>query len=113
MKEFLQEIKSAGFPEAKRQEFLTSDGEFDLKYVSYITKKSKTASSFKDLVNTVFGRTRFELGTDQSQVSLQLFQQYYSFGKYLNVREWIGYFDRVHNLLLTREKLYEYISKTS
>ncbi len=95
---------------SKQEEFLRPNCTIDTKYVESLIEGSITEAKFRGIINSVLGRVIFERQNKENEVSIELFKQHYVFGTFPNTRGWIGYFDRVLGLVLTREKLYEYLT---
>ena len=91
------------------QEEYLNDNIIDLKYLQHVTKERTTQHKLNDLVNSELGTIKFIRVPVVNEVTSEQFQAAYRFGVYPHVRGWIGYFDRSLGLLLTKEKLYEYI----
>jgi hypothetical protein len=81
----------------------------DGKYVGFMQQEKLTDPKFRALVNEELGKISFEKHKNTNEVTEELFFKDYSFGDYINTRSWIGYFHRVHNMVLTREALFGYI----
>jgi hypothetical protein len=105
----LKDFYSEGSLTPAIQEEYLNDNILDLKYLQYVTKERTTQHKLNDLVNSELGTIKFIRIPAVNEVTLKQFQDAYRFGVFPYVRGWIGYFDRALGLLLTREKLYEYI----
>lgn len=109
--EFLQNLKSGkDVPAHVIEEYQDYKGGFDLSYLQYKCLGKMGKGAFRDLVNSTFGKVTFEKSEVPNEVSKELFEKHYRFGKYKNAREWIGYFHYSTGLLLTKAKLYGYLS---
>lgn len=110
--QFVKELKpfynGQVFNPAIQEEYL-HNGRLDTKYVEHVLEQRTTESKMRSLVNSEFGMVTFEVPELTNEVTKDTFFKHYQFGKFTNVRGWIGFFDRAHNLLLTKESLYDYI----
>lgn len=97
---------------AELEEYLTVQGTFDVKYLSALLKERVTENKLRQLINAKLGKITFDKKNIKNEVTREIFSKHYTFGTYPAVRGWIGYFDRVMGMVLTREKLYEYITET-
>ena len=97
-------------PAAVQEEFLRPDGMLDTYYISKLLKDNITEARFRSLVNSELGTIRFDKKEHTNEVTEDLFKEHYTFGTFPDTRGWIGYFSRVLDLVLTREKLYEYLT---
>lgn len=62
-------------------------------------------------IHKVFGKTTFDVEKNKNEVSKELFLEHYEFGLYPNVREWITHIYRATGSLLTRDKLFQYLTE--
>lgn len=85
------------------------NGQLDLQYVQRVTESRTTQPKFNSLINSELGTVKFNNEAHVCEVTKQEFLEHYDFGKYPNVRSWIGHIHRVTGRLLTKDKLYEYI----
>ena len=99
-------------PAAVQEEFLRPDGTLDTRYISSLMEGKITEARFRTLVNAELGTIHFKRGKNENEVTKKMFEEHYVFGTFSDARSWIGYFARVLDLVLTRGKLYEYISPT-
>ena len=113
VKELKAQYKNGMFPAHIQEEYIKLDGILDCNYVSQLININLSESQFRCQVNDAIGTVRFKKETHENGVSRDMFFKYYKFGLYPNTRGWIGHFTRIHGLLLTREKLYEYITTRS
>jgi|TARA_B110000908_G_scaffold115269_1_gene135168 hypothetical protein len=91
------------------QEEFFNNGELDTKYVEYVLEQRTTENKLRTIVSSVFDAHVFQVAEVTNEVSKELFFKHYEFAKNANVREYIGFFNRAFDLLLTREALYDYI----
>lgn len=109
---FLERLKQykGKLPPHVQEEYLRGDNTLDTQYLSKVLGTSITEARFRSMVNTELGTIFFAGGKNDNEVNAELFKEYYTFGTFPDPRGWIGYFHRVFNLVLTREKLYAYLT---
>jgi len=107
--ESLEKYK-ANLPPEIQQEFLRPDNTLDTKYLSAILNDRVSETIFRKLVNNTLGQVVFSRTECVNEVTKELFVEHYQYAKYPLVRGWIGFFKRTTGKLLTREKLYEFIT---
>lgn len=97
---------------AQQEEYLNNNGMLNLNYLMDSLHSTTTTSKLNAILNNSIGRVSFVIDPIKNEVTEELFKEHYEFGTYRNIRGWIGYFDRAFGLLLTREKLYEFVVKS-
>lgn len=105
---FRQFYKDGTFQEHVQEEYLVK-GQFDIPYLS--RKLGIPMSKTKGIVviKDTFGTTVFNTPEVKNEVSKTVFDAYYEFGKFPDVRAWISEIYSRTGLVLTKAKLYEYI----
>lgn len=113
-KTFIESLElddNGNLPVHVQEEYLQfSSGMLDGRYIGFIQEEKLTDPKFRAIVNEELGKITFEKQENINEVTEEAFFKDYSFGTYINVRSWIGYFHRVHNLVLTREALFGYLT---
>lgn len=109
---FVENLKQykGNLPAHIQEEYLRADNTLDTKYISNLLESSITESRFRTMVNSELGTINFKRGKNENTVTREAFEELYTFGKFPNVRSWIGYCHRTLGLVLTRESLYEYLT---
>lgn len=90
------------------EEYLNNAGELDIYYIQQVTKKRTTGVKLKFMSTELLGI--FTQEDAVNEVTKKEFDAIYRFGKFPNVRSWIGLIFVRSGKLLTREKLFEYLS---
>lgn len=105
-----EQLTSEGkLPAALYEEYVLSSGQLNLSYIESLLNERTTKAKFRSAVNSVFGTLIFEKETADNEVSKELFLEHYVPCTYPNANSWIGYFARTMDLVLTKEKLHDYI----
>ena len=99
-------------PPSVQEEYLRADNLLDTQYISKLLKTKITESKFRTLVNNELGTVIFKRTKYSNEVTQEVFDEHYTFGRFPDARAWIGYFHRVLGLILTRGQLYAYITST-
>jgi len=110
--EFVQGLKpflKNGTLSPEIQEEYLHNGILDTKYIEQVLEERTTESKMRAVVNSALGTVSFNIVEVENEVTKEQFIQEYTFANFSNVRGWIGYFHRTKDLVLTKEKLYEYI----
>jgi hypothetical protein len=112
---FVERLKKhkGKLPAAFQEEFLRPDNTLDTKYISKLLEGNITEARFRSIVNAELGTIHFNRDKNENEVNKEIFEEHYVFGTYPDTRGWIGHFSRVLDLVLTREKLYAYLSTNS
>lgn len=80
--------------------------------IPYLCRKERISHSrVRKEIQKVFGKQVFDYEHNCNEVSKKLFMNIYEFGLYPNVREWIGHVYRSTESILTREKLFQYLTE--
>ena len=88
----------------------THEGALDRKYVEVVMESRTTQAKFNNLVKSELGSLKFESSSDidlEFMGAEEFFKEHYIFGKYPNVRGWIGHIYRVTGKLLPKSTLFE------
>lgn len=91
------------------EEFCDKDGTLDYRYISRKYKHPWTSIEAKRLITEYFGSLKFKVDKPFNEVSEELFNEHYEFGRFPDVRGWITWFWENHSKILTRERLYELV----
>lgn len=84
-------------------------GEID---VPYLCRRERIShNSVRNEIQKVFGKQKFDFKSTKNEVSKTSFMDIYEFGLYPNVREWIGHSHRSGKGILTRKKLFQFLTE--
>ena len=97
------------FPPHIQEEFLTEKGFLDKDYLCKKANVHLCLDSFKSAVKQVFGTVKFNTTVEGSTLTKDEFSSLYEFGKFTNMREWIGYSYEKTGKLVARKDLYNYV----
>jgi hypothetical protein len=109
IKEFLETELLPSFKEASvtfnaslQEEFYIRGTPFlDKNYIALITESNMSSKSFRTLCIEVFGTDRFNYTPlPEEDITLELFEEHYIFGKYTHCRQWVTYF--AHKKIFTK-----------
>jgi hypothetical protein len=118
MQSFLANLKyfykEGEFTPSIKEEFVNLDGSLDQQYIQHVSETKVGLKKFTSLVNTEFGTTKFKAPDPLSnEVTRAEFLEQYEFGKFPQVRSWIGFWRTHADKVLSRECLHCYILSTS
>jgi hypothetical protein len=107
------DYKKQKFEPSIEEEFLVRHGRYaDQIDVPYLCRAERISHGrVRKEIHNVFGTQVFDTEKNKNEVSKELFLEYYEFGLYPNVREWIGHIYRATGGILTREKLFQYLTE--
>lgn len=91
-----------------QEQLLNSDGSVNMQHLHELVGGPKPLEQ----VYKTFGTVNFSVEKQKNELSLEEFQYHYEFGKYPNVRHWITEMYELTGKLLTREKLFEFITSS-
>lgn len=101
---------SGGLTAISMEQFLNTDGTVYYDYLATFVSGSKP-SIIQGVFDT-FGVHTFPKVKNTNEVTLEEFQFHYEFAKFPSARTWISEMYNLTGKLLTREKLFEYLSKS-
>jgi len=106
-------FKSEQFKPSFVEEFIVKHGRFaDQIDVPYLCRKERVSHGrVRKDIQKVFGKQAFDIDPNKNQVTKEEFMSIYEFGLYPNVREWVGHVFLSTGKLLTREKLFQYLTE--
>ena len=80
--------------------------------VPYLCRRERISHNrVRNEIQKVFGKQAFEVEIRKNEISKTAFMELYEFGEYPNVREWIGHVHRTTGQVLTRAKLFQYLTE--
>lgn len=84
-------------------------GEIDIPYLC--RKERISHRRVRNDLKRILGKDKFDFEVNKNQISKTEFLAEYEFGEYRNVREWIGHMHKATGKLLTRAKLFQYLTE--
>lgn len=116
LKEFCEErllgefdAETASFPAHIQEEYLTDNGWLDKEYLCRQAGVSLSTDSFRKTIKQVFGETTFIIVAVDTEIGEDEFRDLYEFGKFNNMRSWIGYTYACTGLVLARKDVYNFV----
>ena len=110
---FVQNLKPFLDKEARLDPHIAEEylynGALDLTYIQRVLEARTTQPKFNSLVNSELGTVKFNSDKLECTITRDEFYAQYEFGKYADVRGWVGHVYRTTGKLLTKDKLYEFI----
>ena len=106
-------FKDERFNAATEEEFIIKHGRYAGQIdVPYLCRRERISHGrVRKEIQQVFGKQKFDVEHNPNEISKRQFLEIYEFGEYPNVREWIGHFNRTTDRVLTREKLFQYLTE--
>lgn len=92
-----------------QEEYLTEAGWIDRDYICGKLKVSLSMDSFRKAVKQVFGVAQFVQIPQFSNMTQREFNKIYEFGKFNNMRSWIGYAYATTGKIICRNDVYDYV----
>lgn len=98
------------FNASLQEEFMEPNTPFlDKNYIALLLKANMSHKSFKSLCHAVFGTDRFNwCPTPEEDITQELFNQYYEFGKFTHGRQWVTFFAK-QKIFVKRSTILGYI----
>ena len=95
------------------QEEYLAYGMLDIPYMSNKYNEPCSKKAGNDMINSLFGTIKFVQDEHINEVTLEEFKKHYVFAKYRSVRSWISHIYDATGLLLTKERLFQYVLSLS